>query len=373
MNSPLIARLESAFRSATDPVARAVLSAKIACYEARVGDFEDAEQRRKELRAAFGDGRSPSVSILIMCLEALLLFFKKLDTGARDRLLRANLLSVACRERSLVALTSAWLAHIDFNGGRFEEMVRSMHSCMDVLDADDGTALCRLSLVLGDAFLYANQDLPARRWYEEARTTATRLGDQAAVAGVTYNRAALHVSNARLRSLTASLAASELVLIDAEVRSAVNYHAVARLSSLDHLLRSTSVGALMLADRHDEASSSILSLVASEAVPSGSAELALLYSDNAHCLARLGKVDLAHQMADAACSIDPGGFDSDDQAILFDGLAHYCDLVGNETSARAYKESSAKAVLRQQATIAVLTELLQPFAAGPNRPTIAQV
>lgn len=369
MKSPMMIRLESAFRSATDPVAQAVLSAKIACYEARVGDFEDAERRRKELRAAFGDGRSPQVSILIMCLEALLLFFKELDSKARDRLLRANLLSVACRERSLVALTSAWLAHIDFNGGRFEEMARYMHSCTEVLDSDDGTASCRLALVMGDAFLYANCDLPARTWYEVARTTATRLGDQAAVAGITYNRAALHVSSARLRKLTTSLPASELVLIDAEVRSAVNYQAVARLSSLDHLLRSTAAGALMLADRYDEASASILSLVASEAVPSGSAELALLYSDNAHCLARLGKFDLAHQMAVAACSIEPKGFDPDDQAILFDGLAHYSELVGRETGARTYRESSADAVLRQQATIAALTNLLQPFAAGPKRLT----
>ena len=369
MKSSLVNRLESEFLSSTDPVDRAILSAQIACYLARVGDFEGAEQRRKGLRAAFGDGRSPRVSILIMCLEALLLFFRDLDSGARDRLVRANLLSVACRERALVALTSAWLAHIDFNAGRYEAMARSMQSCTESLELDDGTASCRLSLVLGDAFLYAGHELAARKWYDDARITASRLGDQAAIGAVTYNRAALHVSNARIRRLSTVISKSELMLIDAEVRSAVNYQAIAGLSSLDHLLRSTSVGSLMLANLHADASNAIHSLIASAAVPSGSAELALLYSDNAHCLARLGSFELADRMADAANSISPEVFDSDDRALLFDGLACYCDLVGKGETAKTYRSRAGSALTEHQATIAELNRLLQPFAPGPTRPT----
>jgi hypothetical protein len=371
MKSPLETRLEFELRSSKDPVAQAVLSAQIACYLARVGDFEEAERRRMELRAAFGDGRSAQVSILIMCLEALILFFRDLDSSARDRLLRANILSVACRERALVALTNAWLAHIDFNAGRYEAMARSMNSCSEFLEWDDGTASCRLALVLGDAFVYAGHELAARKWYDDARITASRLGDQAAVGAITYNRAALHVSNARLRRLSTAISRSELTLIDGEVRSAVNYQAVAGLSSLDHLLRSTSVGALMLADLHADASKAILSLIASAAVPSGSAELALLYSDNAHCLARLGSFELASQMADAANSLSPEGFDSDDRALLFDGLACFCELVGKDSEAKAYRVRAASALAEHQATITELTRLLQPFAPGPTRPTTA--
>ena len=371
MKSPLLVRLESESQASADPVIQAVKSAQIACYQARVGEFEDAERRRKELRTAFGDGRSPQVSILIMCLEALLLFFRDLDSGARDRLLRANLLSVACRETALVALTSAWLAHIDFNAGRFETMARSMQTCSEALESDDGTASCRLSLVLGDAFVYAGEESAARKWYDDARVSANKLGDQAAIGAITYNRAALHVSNARIRKLSSAIPPAEMTLIDAEVRSAVNYQAVARLTSLDHLLRSTSVGALMLADLHAEASNAILGLIASSAVPSDSAELALLYSDNAHALARQGKFELADQMAVAATSIDPKAFDSDDKAILFDGLACYFTLVGNNEVASAYRTRSEAALSQQQATIAQLSHLLQPFASGPVRPTKA--
>ncbi|MDP3612605.1 MAG: hypothetical protein Q8R98_12185, partial [Rubrivivax sp.] len=300
MTSPLLNRLLHTLSTTTDPVSSAVLSAQIACYQARVGEFEDAESRRIELRRVFGDGHSPQVSILVMCLEALLMFFKELDPNARDRLLRANLISVACHERPLIALTSAWMAHLDFNAGRYESMAKSMQACATNLDADDGTAACRLALVLGDAFDFVGNSQTARVWYEDARITASRLGDQAAVGAITYNRAALHVSNGRVKRISGELERTEVALIGGEVKSAINYQAVARLKSLDHLLRSASVGALMLEDRFEEASVAILTLLASSAVPAGSAELALLYADQALCLAKIGKGDQALEMAGAA-------------------------------------------------------------------------
>lgn len=367
MSSPLVSRLESEYLIATTPTAKAVLSAQIACYLARVGDFEEAERRRQELRSVFGDGRSPQVSILVMCLEALLLFFKSLDPNARDRLLRAKLLSVACRDRSLAALTSSWLAHIDFNGGRYDEMVKSMVDCSTYLNADDGTASCRLALVLGDAFLYVGQGELARKWYEDARTTATRLGDQAAIASITYNRAALHVADARFRRLSNAIQPSELARIDAEVRSAVNYQAAARLTSLDHLLRSASIGTLMLAEQYDKAADAIQALISTLDVPSGTAELALLYADNAQCLVRLGRPDDARQMAEAARSVDAQDFDPDDQSILFNALAQYSELVGEDANAKKYRDLSADSVSRQHETIARLVELLRPFASGPRQ------
>ena len=125
----------------------------------------------------------------------------------------------------------------------------------------------------------------------------------------------------------------------------------------------------MLADLHDEAANAILALLASEVVPSQSAELALLYSDNAFALAKQGRFELAAQMAAAAASIDPQAFDADDQAILFDGLARYFTLAGKEQIASDFRVRSESALAQQQATIAKLTQLLQPFASGPVRPT----
>jgi hypothetical protein len=140
-----------------DPEARAMLLAELACYYARIGEFEDAETMRRDLRAEFSDGHSAPVSILIMVLESLLLYFRELSPLARDRMLRANLLSKAFREKRLVLLTSAWLAHIDFNQGRFDSMATAIQSTLETIESDDGTANCRVFLVLGDAFSFCGQ------------------------------------------------------------------------------------------------------------------------------------------------------------------------------------------------------------------------
>ena len=366
MASPLVNRLEMAFQATNDPIEKAVLSAHIACYQARVGEFDDAESRRSALRKDFGDGHSARVSILIMCLDGLLLYFKDLDRNARDRLLRANLISVACRERALMALTAAWLAHIDFNLGHYESMAQEIANCDLVIDADDGTAACRVALVLGDAFSYAQKQESARRWYEHARQIATRIGDQAAVGAITYNRAALHVSAARVGGLTAPCNVEDIAFANAEVRTAVNYQALAGLSSLDHLLRSASIGVMMLEERFQDASIAIASLVVSSSAPSESAELALLHADHARCLARLGHTELAHESALKAKAIKAEKFDADDRALVLDALGQFHAALGDDVEAAKFSADMRVALGEHCQTIERLVSLLDAHAAGPQ-------
>lgn len=366
MTAPLVVRLEAELLTTIGPIDRALLSVQIACYQARIGEFENAELRRVELRKEFGTGQSARVSIMIMCLEGLLLYFKDLDPAARDRLLRANVLSVACNERPLIALTSAWLSHIDFNQGRYDSMARALAKCFESIDGDDGTAHSRASLVLGDAFTFTNKIAQAKIWYEQARVTANRIGDQAAVGAITYNRAALHVASARVRRLATPLDSSEISFIDAEVRSAINYQYVAGLISLDHLLRSSSIGVLMLEEKFEKACSAINDLVASSEVPRGSAELALLYADQAHCLARLGRVSEAAMPAQAAIAIATDRFEADDRAVIFGALGDYNSASGEESSAMIWKRACQIALEEHQKTVEFLTTLLNPFLSGPS-------
>ena len=367
MTSPLVARLEAELRTIADPIEKGCLSAQLACYQARVGEFDHAELRRVALRKEFGDGHSARVSILIMCLEGLLLYFKDLDPGARDRLMRANLLSVACHQQKLVGLTSAWLAHIDFNQGRYDSMAGAIAQCFGAMDADDGTALCRVSLVLGDAFSFVDQMTQARVWYEHARVTANRIGDQAAVGALTYNRAALHVASARVKRLACLPDPAEIKYVNAEVRSAVNYQYVARLASLDHLLRAASIGVLMLEEKYEEAASSISELISSSAVPINSAELALLHADHAHCLARLGKSQHAADAAQLATSIRADRFDADDRALIFGALSAFSASSGDAATAESFREAQCKALEEHHKSIALLSALLDRYSAGPTK------
>lgn len=368
MTSPLVVRLEAELRGAADPIKRGALSAQLACYEARIGEFGKAEVRRVELRKEFGDGHSAHVSILIMCLEGLLLYFKDLNPKARDRLFRASLLSTACRQSALIALTSAWLAHIDFNQGRFNSMAIAIAKCFEAMNEDDGSAMCRVSLVLGDSFSFVGQAPQSRAWYEHARIVASRIGDQAAVGALTYNRAALHVASARVRRLTSSLETSEVSYIDAEVRSAINYQHVARLASLDHLLRAARVGVFILQEKYSDAAIAISEVIDSPEVPAGSAELALLRADNAHCLARLQQFSLATSEADRANSIPSAGFDADDRAVIFGALSDYCVAAGNSAQAADFRRHQQAALDEHQKTIQELIKLLEPYSAGPGKP-----
>jgi hypothetical protein len=365
VTSPLLTRLRSEQEAAADPAERALISARIACYLARVGEFAEADRLRLELRREFGRGEHAQIAILIMCLEGLLRYYRNLEPTARDWMLRANLIAVACHEEQLVALTSAWMAHIDFNGGNYVSMAKSLSASLSHLKADDGSAECRLALVLGDAYLFAGKDQNSRDWYESARLAANRLGDHAAIGALTYNRAALKVANARLAEFELNAPRLDLAKVSAEVRSATNYQAVAQLRSLEHLLDSAAVGVHVLEGRHSEASSKILGLLASEEVPTGSAELALLYADNAYCLAKLGQLELASKMVEAATGFDTASMDADDRATICGQLFKYFQAVDDAESAVIYRDTAEQAYQQHKATITELVGILELFSQGP--------
>ena len=69
MTAPLVARLQFALLTTEDPASRALLSVQIACYLARVGEFDEAERLRLELRKEYGDGRNAAVSIFLAELK----------------------------------------------------------------------------------------------------------------------------------------------------------------------------------------------------------------------------------------------------------------------------------------------------------------
>ena len=370
MTAPLIKRLEAAIEAATDEAERAALVAQVGCYQARIGEFEAAEAIRDGLRRDFGSGRNPRVSILVMCLEGLLLYFRDLDVRARDRLLRAHLLSESFGLRDLIGVTAAWLAHIDFNLSQFESMGVHLRKVFAQEDADDGTAACRSALVLGDAFTYAGQLDAARTWYEIGRQWAVSLGDQAAVGALTYNQAALHVAGARLRKITTNLRPIEIQQLKAQVQSAKSYQAVARLRSLDHLISTASIGALMLEDEYEKAAEGIANLVVLDQVPKDSAELALLLADQAHCLAALGRHESAGEAALFATNVSPSRMDADDSALLFHALSECSRLQGNQIGAKAYYEQLERSLAAHAVTMGDLKKSLEPYASGPTNQRI---
>lgn len=366
MAAPLVERLLQSIASESDLAKRAEYVALLACYEARVGEFDAAEEKRLQLRRDFGSGHYPRVSILLMCLEALQLFFRELSPKARDRMHRANLISGLVKEPQLEALTSAWLAHIDFNLDSYDSMASELIKCLQNLEADDGSAECRATLVLGDAYLFVGSEQEARKWHDKARGLASKLGDQAAFGAITYNRAAMRVAVARIESLESEMDPSRLSMLDAEVRSAISYQATARLKSLGHLLGSASAGVRMLRGQYELAEHAIDAALSSGEVPAGTGEEYLLYADRARCLSLRGATDRAALDAAFVLTGSTHQLSPDDRAVVEDSLSHYFRSIGQADAATAHRNQSKSALEAHMSTVAKLKAVLKPFSEEPG-------
>lgn len=361
MTSPLVQRLSECVLQAQDPVIKACYIAELGCYWARTGEFEKAEVLRSELRQGFGDGRNVRVSILIMCLEALLAFFRELNPSARDRMARAALLSTAAQDSSLIALTSAWMAHIDFNQNRFESMASAIGKCLSNMASDDGSVECRISLVLGDAFLYARNVNSSNMWYQKARAAAAKIGDQAAIGALTYNRAALHVAAARLQHINHPLPSSDITLVHLEVQSAINYQAIAQLRSLDHLLQSAHVGAMVIQSQWAQVLPVIDEVLKSSEVSENSAQRTLLQADLALSSASLGDTSRALQIINALQCPVIDAFSPDDRALIWSSALSASEVCGALDRSVYYKSEIDCALAEHQNIIRGLGTLLRPF------------
>jgi hypothetical protein len=362
MTSPLVERLTSSIKSSASKESRAFLISELACYWARTGEFEVAERLRVELRTEFGDGRSLRVSVMVMCLEALMLYYKELSPNARDRMARATLLSNAARERDLIAITSAWMAHIDFNLNRFESMSVALSDCFNVLAEGDFAANCRASIVLGDAFLFSDNLPIAKIWYERARQAAVQYGDQAAVGAMVYNRAALRVAAARFASLTRPVPVAEASMIRAEVKSAINYQIVARIRSLDHLLRSAEIGALILQENFHEAGVAIDALLASNELQPETGQAVMTAADQALVWANAGRVieaanRVSHLLAGDLMHIGP-----DDRGLILWSLLRAAELCNQIDEARRIRELMDSAITEHERFLDELRIRISPYA-----------
>jgi tetratricopeptide (TPR) repeat protein len=361
MKAPLLQRLEARLEVETDPEERAVVFAKIACYSARIGDFEQSSHIRAALRTEFGDGRFARVSVLLMCIEALESYYGHLGLEARDRLMRANLISVALKQAELSAFTAAWLAHIDFNQGRYDSMVRSLDSCRQLLTYDDGTARCRMAQVLTDAFLFCGQPSIARRWFEVAHATATSLGDRAAIGALTYNQAALGVHRARLAALKVPCEESDLKLLEQQVATATNYQAGAGLRSLEHLLREASIGVAILRKDYGTALLAISTMLEQYELPSATATKSQMLADYVMCLAKLGDHKSAIERAGGAFGIEAPALTDDDMALFLHSKAEYLETIGDASQAAAVRSQAADALQAHSRFLSGVRELLTDF------------
>ena len=343
MPSPFEQRILDRLGTERNPEVRALLRVELACYWARVGEEHSAEQERQALRHEFANARSPRISILVMVLEALQAYYGSLDPAARDRLLRANLLSKSFKAYDLIALTSAWLAHVDLNQARFDSAVSELHTAIDaVAQLSDGveSIRCRIALTLGDANLLVGRVQTSQEWYESARLDAVAIGDHAGVGAMTYNRAALRVARARFEDVAGLDSGIDRTLLRLDVDTAVNYQSAARLKSLEHLLATSKASQLVYQHKYSEALPVIETLLGTPAVTARSAQRRLLQADLALALASVGKLEEASRALHQFVNPEAGDLPipADDAAVMARSAALAFAQTGSHDEAQAWHE-----------------------------------
>jgi hypothetical protein len=266
-----------------------------------------------------------------MLSEGILAFFEDLDPSAHDRFRRAYALSVSIGDFDLQALTSAWMAHIEFNERRYTAMVSSANYCLAIYPLGSTTAHSRLFMVLANANLYAGNVSKANTHFERARSIAVTDGDRATVGAIVYNRAALMLNNFRLQAFVDVGESIDLSFVSIAVESSTAFQGITENRSLSELPIMNQARLAMIRGDFSFALAAIDGVRNSEHRHRGGTKDPLLDIEYAACLAKTGETDRA---ADVIKGIDISKYaelDNDDQIVFFSQLIGVCQQVGRNS------------------------------------------
>ena len=219
----LLSRLRSEFQLATDPIQRAELLAQLSGQLARTGEFAEARQLIAELRLDFGDGHSGRATVWIMLAEGLIQYYSELSPAALDRINRAQVLAIGMRYSKVVALASAWRAHVEFVNSRYDDMIKSLELGLANASEADHDAQTRLAIVISNSLMICGDRGSAQRWFNTGREHAVKNGDQASLEALQFNRASFGLMELRVQSCVARISSDQIRSIRLEVESAKNF------------------------------------------------------------------------------------------------------------------------------------------------------
>lgn len=332
----LLDRLDRDIANSRLPREIPYLRAERAVLLARLGDFERARLDLSYLRGLPESSTNPALGAWMWLGEGVLDYFESLNQRARDRVQRARALAGSAKVQRIVALTSAWCAHLDYGVGDYTSMVRNLDDAFRTAAFDNHSALTRACVVVAGAYHCAGSEELAQPWYARARNHATREGDGVSLSSIAYNLAALRIANTRLLEhfgvLDKVLAKRALLGVESSAQLDLTVHARA-LAPMSWIQRAQILcvleefsDALTMFDQHYE-----------DAIAQGLArDEAQLQADRAWCLYRLGRGDEARDMVRAAAAAITWSTERDGKAVAHAQLARTCAALGLAEDARSH-------------------------------------
>jgi len=189
-----------------------------------------------------------------VCLgEGMVAFYADLGGSARDKFLRAHALGTASRNQAILCLSSAWLAHMCYLDQDFRPMILHLGVALTRAAPEDYLSRERSSLVVAQAYHWANRFDLAQPWYERAHSYATGLGDETLLSALMHNMHWLHMSEARRLSLLGTELDRSLPRILLGAEAAGNFDEWVGTQSLKTLIPILRAHILSVLGRYEEA------------------------------------------------------------------------------------------------------------------------
>ena len=359
--SQLIARLDRELEITSDPVKRAEILARKGSYLARIGRFSDTRAIIADLRQKFGDGRSGHVTAWIMLTEGMLHLFENISPVALDRITRAQALGLAMKDASVIAIASAWKAHLEFETSNFTAMVKSLELAMTYSSEYDHGSQARLAMVLSDSFLICGDRQSAQEWFLRSRDHALKDGDQASVEALLYNRAAFGLARLRAEHCVTNIDANQLSLARLEIASAKNLQTLIGVGALTNLVYLCEARLLILGGEFSQAIDALNGVRNAQPFASYNFSQSLIDLDVAFCLAQLDRLDEALEIYKSIEWPTFEGLDVDEQLVAAWTRYQLCvidEAFGVPCEAKTQLERSS---LKYEEMTLQLLRCLQPF------------
>jgi len=311
--SKLLSGLEAEIAKTTDEVRRGELTAKKAGYLARLGSFEDAQSLLQQLRSQFGEGQSPRVSIWLMLAEGLLHTFREMSDEGADRIMRANVLASATRDRALIAATSAWRAFTQSERSEFRGMVRSLDNAFANSNSDDHEVLARLYMILANARMSVGERAAAHDLYMYSRHHALECGDQATIDALIYNKAAFSLAWLRARKALGDDESDLLRQLRLELNSAKTYQQMVGVSAFSNFVYLWEARLSLLADEFAPAVHALDRVRSMQPFAKYNFHESLVALETGYCLMRMNRLSEAEERVRPALASDLSALHDDDR------------------------------------------------------------
>jgi hypothetical protein len=348
----------------SDPADRAEVIARIAAVHARSGHFDEARLSINAIKEQFGRGESGRVTVWKMIAEGLVFHYEDLSPSALDRISGALALGRAMQYPAVIALASAWKAHIEFERSDFVKMAESLSLALRHAGPMDHDAQTRIAMVLANAFMICGDRVQMQAWFMRGRDHAVKNGDRVSVEALQYNKAAFATAWARVSGCAAAVNAEELARLRGEVNSARNLQELARIGALSGHIRLIHARLLMLEAKYELAVEVLNEVRGTEPFAGHNFHQSYIDLELQFCAVRLGATDFSMASRFKEVLQQFNGLDIDERIVATWMLAEIAEKAGLQVERTSLRGELIKLMSEHEAERRALRVSLESLACG---------